>query len=878
MPSEIKLLLTNSAGDYLIHPDPRKAFAFEKGQQFLIQNDIPASKAILTGEQEHAIVTTASNSLPGGPSLAALMQVPFGFASVSRTVMLGLYIPLETVLAESKALGFNVIQVTFVFGLFAVIISLILARILTQPLNLMSKAVSQFELGKPLANLPTQRNDEIGFLAKSFSAMAAKLNQQVAALHASEAQLQTILDNLPLGIWLVSTDGQLHFLNKTFRESLGITNLQHFNDVELVKLLTLDDRIDQHDFPKTRQESLTFTDGHLHLLEITQIKLANQYSPANAMIGIASDITERKQAEEVLRSSEEKLRSMFEMSPLGIALNSMDGRYIEVNKAFSEMVGYSLVELNRMSYWQLTPKEYEQQEAEQLQSLAETGKYGPYEKEYYHRDGNRVSIRLNGVLITDSDDQQYIWSIIEDITQSKHSERLIWHQANFDPLTGLPNRRMFHEHLERELKKANRTKLPLALIFLDLDRFKEVNDTLGHDMGDLLLQDAARRLTSCVRESDIVARLGGDEFTLILGDLDDESRVERIAQNILRKLAEPFQLKNKLAYVSGSIGITFYPNDAQDIDALIRNADQAMYAAKHQGRNRYSCFTSSMQMAALVRMQTTSDLRKALASHQFQLYFQPIVNLITGEILKAEALIRWIHPTRGMVSPNDFIPIAEDIGIINDIGDWVFLEATRQVADWRTRYHPDFQISINKSPVQFFSSEEKHAEWLQHLQQLQLPGQSVVIEITEGLLLDANDDVINRLQVFRDAGIQVSLDDFGTGYSSLAYLKKFNIDYIKIDRSFVNHLAPDSSDMALCEAIIVMAHKLGIKVIAEGIETEQQRDLLLHANCDFGQGFLFSKPLPKDEFDRLLDGHAHLTDLASTHNEFPDQNAVRPMT
>ena len=280
----------------------------------------------------------------------------------------------------------------------------------------------------------------------------------------------------------------------------------------------------------------------------------------------------------------------------------------------------------------------------------------------------------------------------------------------------------------------------------------------------------------------------------------------------------------------------------------------------------------------MIRMQTTSDLRSALAAHEFQLYFQPIANLITGEILKTEALIRWIHPTRGMVSPNDFIPIAEDIGIINDIGDWVFLEATRQLADWRTRYHPDFQISINKSPVQFISSEAKHAEWLQHLQQLQLPGQCVVIEITEGLLLDANDDVANRLRVFREAGIQVSLDDFGTGYSSLAYLKKFNIDYIKIDRSFVSHLAPDSSDMALCEAIIVMAHKLGIKVIAEGIETEQQRDLLLQAHCDFGQGFLFSKPLPPDEFDKLLEEQPRLTDLASTHKAFPDYDAGRRLT
>lgn len=542
------------------------------------------------------------------------------------------------------------------------------------------------------------------------------------------------------------------------------------------------------------------------------------------------------------------------MSPLGIAQNAMDGRFIETNKAFLDIVGYSLDELNTMSYWKLTPPEYQLQEQLQLRTLAETGKYGPYEKEYIHRDGHRVPVRLNGVLITDSDGKQYIWSIVDDITQRKQSEQLIWRQANFDPLTGLPNRRMFHDRLEQELKKAHRTGQSLALIFLDLDRFKEINDTMGHDMGDLLLQDTARRLSGCVRESDTVARLGGDEFTLILGELDDLSSVERIVQNILRKLAEPFQLQDKPAYVSGSVGVTIYPKDGGDSDTLIKNADQAMYAAKHQGRNRYSYFTASMQDAALARMQTASDLRIALGSHQFQLLFQPIVDLADGRILKAEALLRWRHPIRGLVSPTEFIPIAEDIGIITTVGNWVFQEATRQVAYWRSHYHADFQISINKSPAQFFNIEHSHRAWLDHLRYLGISGQCVIIEITEGLLLEANDEVITQLRDFRAAGIQIALDDFGTGYSALAYLKKFAIDYLKIDRSFISHLSPASNDLALCEAIIVMAHKLGIKVVAEGIETEQQRQLLTAAGCDFGQGYLFSQPLAVDEFSRFLAG------------------------
>jgi diguanylate cyclase (GGDEF)-like protein len=390
------------------------------------------------------------------------------------------------------------------------------------------------------------------------------------------------------------------------------------------------------------------------------------------------------------------------------------------------------------------------------------------------------------------------------------------------------------------------------LMLLDLDRFKEVNDTLGHDMGDILLKEGARRLSSCVRGTDTVARLGGDEFTIILSELHDPANVERIAQDILKKLAEPFHLKREVAYVSASIGITLYPNDGASIETLLKNADQAMYASKNQGRNRYNYFIPSMQEAAQNRMRLANDLRGALEADQFSLVYQPIVELATGVIHKAEALIRWQHPNRGEVSPTEFITIAEETGLIIDIGDWVFRETACQVKHWRERHHADFQISINKSPIQFHNKCNSHAAWFEHMQQQGLSGQSIVVEITEGLLLDASTAITDQLLEFRDAGMQVALDDFGTGYSSLSYLKKFDIDYLKIDRSFVSNLAPGSDDMALCEAIIVMAHKLGIKVIAEGVETVQQRNLLSTVGCDYGQGYLFSKPLPAVEFEKLL--------------------------
>jgi diguanylate cyclase (GGDEF)-like protein/PAS domain S-box-containing protein len=562
--------------------------------------------------------------------------------------------------------------------------------------------------------------------------------------------------------------------------------------------------------------------------------------------------TERVEAQsKELCSSEEKLRAMFEMSPLGIARNSMDGRFIEANSALLDMLGYTLNELNSLSYWDITPRDYETQEAEQLESLNKYFRYGPYEKEYINRGGKRFPIRLNGVLVTDSDGEKCIWSIIENITSRKIAENLVYRLAHYDALTGLPNRTLFLDRLEQEIKKSNRSGHALTLLYIDLDQFKEVNDTLGHHVGDALLVDAARRIEACVRESDTVARLGGDEFTVILTKLEDSNHIERVAQSIIQTLTDPFQVGGETVYVSASIGITIYPTDAADAENLLKNADQAMYVAKDGGRNRFSYFTNLLQEKALARSQLIKELRGALASGQFRVYFQPIVELATGAVRKAEALIRWQHPERGIVNPSEFIPLAEEIGLINEIGDWVFRESVHWVKRWNDFCPHGFQVSVNKSPVQFLA-EIYQDDWLDYLRELELPGQCVTIEITEGLLLNATSGVTDKLLRFRDAGIQVSIDDFGTGYSALSYLKKFDIDYLKIDQSFVRDLVTDPSDLALSEAIIVMAHKLGLKVIAEGVETVEQRDLLAIAGCDYVQGFLFSKAIPPEEFEASL--------------------------
>jgi EAL domain-containing protein (putative c-di-GMP-specific phosphodiesterase class I) len=357
--------------------------------------------------------------------------------------------------------------------------------------------------------------------------------------------------------------------------------------------------------------------------------------------------------------------------------------------------------------------------------------------------------------------------------------------------------------------------------------------------------------------------MGGDEFTIVLSEMEDATHLEGLLQKLLQTLSSAFALGGESRYVSASIGVTIYPLDAQGIEELFKNADQALYAAKGAGRNRFSFFTPALQEAAQKRVRLTQDLRLALQQAQFRIVYQPIVQMQTGAITKAEALIRWQHPVHGMVSPAEFIPVAESSGLIVEIGQWVFEQAARQVHHWRHTLSEEFQISINKSPAQFVRNDPLARDWGNTLRTLNLPGSAIVVEITEGLLLDKDDSVAEQLLALGDAGIEVSLDDFGTGYSSLAYLQKFDIDFLKIDQSFVRHLVKGSTDLALCKAIIAMAHALNIRVVAEGVETAEQYELLRQSDCDFAQGYFISRPLPGAELELLIrENQARLTAIA----------------
>jgi diguanylate cyclase (GGDEF)-like protein len=450
--------------------------------------------------------------------------------------------------------------------------------------------------------------------------------------------------------------------------------------------------------------------------------------------------------------------------------------------------------------------------------------------------------------------QQQAYALSREVHDRKAVEQAL-REVNVDRLTGLPNRNVFQDRLDIDIKKSARSGLPLALLFIDLDHFKEINDTRGHDAGDQLLKQVAGRLQGHVRDTDTVARLGGDEFTITLSDLHDVILVTDIAQKICDDLARPFMVGDELAYISASIGITVYPRDATTPGELLRNADQAMYRSKERGRNRFTYFKSSMQDAAQTRMLLSNELRRAVEEQQLEVYYQPIVDMNSGKIRKAEALVRWRHPERGDISPTEFIPIAEHTGLISPIGNWVYDQALAHARAWRAR-DAQLTVNVNVSPVQFYEGDGEHCRrWLSNAEHGGLATvPEMGLEITEGLLLASDPEVLKQLLAFQQAGIKISLDDFGTGYSSLSYLRKFALDFLKIDKSFVYNLEYDAANLALCEAIIVMAHKLGLRVVAEGVETRQQAEVLQRAGCDFGQGYLFGHAMPAHAFEDMLRG------------------------
>ena len=674
-----------------------------------------------------------------------------------------------------------------------------------------------------------------------------------------------LLRNAMIGVYIIQ-DNLFRYANPRFAEIFGYTQAEICGAIgprdliapgEENKVLgAISQRLDG--LAETAHYVFTGLSKDGDRIDLEVFGNRTEFEGRPAIIGMLVDITARCAAERTANEQLNFIGQLIEAIPSPLFFKDEKARYLGCNKAFEAFIMRPRDTIIGRSVFDISPPELAARYHEADKALFDHPGVQTYEASVEATDGMRRDVIFNKATWLHADGSLGgLVGVITDITERKQTEALVWVQANYDPLTGLPNRRLLHDRLGELLKKAHRDHESVAVLYIDLDRFKEVNDTLGHEAGDRLLVDAARRIVGCVRESDTVARQGGDEFTVLLPGLSDRLPLERIADDIIQALDRPFNLGDDLAYVSASIGITFFPQDATSPIDILKNADQAMYHAKDAGRNRFSYFSPAMQENALQRLQLGRDLRSALAEGQLELHFQPILHLASGEVRKAEALLRWNHPTRGQIPPDEFIPVAEELGLIDAIGTWVFERAIATIKHWHGLRPPHgdepcpLQITVNTSPRQFLRGRSLDVLMLR-LEGAGLPGSCIAIEITEGLLLDEQPAVIAQLARLSAAGIQVSIDDFGTGYSAMAYLKRLDIDTLKIDRSFVRDLTTDPGDLAITEAIIAMAHKLDIKVVAEGVETLAQQERLSAAGCDYSQGFLFSRPLPAAAFFELI--------------------------
>lgn len=563
------------------------------------------------------------------------------------------------------------------------------------------------------------------------------------------------------------------------------------------------------------------------------------------------DVSDRKQAEDALLASERRYRHLFERNLAGVYRNSLDGRILDCNDACARIFGYSnreeLIEQGAFdAYFDATLRN------SVLERLKKDKSVTNLEVRLRRRDGTPVWILENVTLIDDEDGQpSCLEGTLIDITDRKIAEQKIEYHAYHDELTGLPNRVLFKDRLTIALGQARRFKRTVAVMFLDLDQFKFVNDTLGHSAGDQLLWGVGERLSNAVREQDTVARLGGDEFTLLLNELNGEDDAVIIAQKILQTIAQPFVLEGQELFLTTSIGIALYPNDGDDAETLLKNADSAMYQAKERGRNTYQLCTPEMNRRAMERMTVQKALRRAFEREDFEVHYQPIVKLSTGDLVGMEALLRWHHPDRGLVDAKEFIEIAEEMRLLLGIGEWVLETACRQVRAWQELSLQPITIAVNLSTRQFHQRD-----MLKTVQRILmttgLSPKMLALEITETTAMSNLDLTLDVLRQAREIGVRLWMDDLGTGQSSLKHLKRFALDRVKIDQSFVRDIPADAGDAAIVSAVIAMGHALGLKVIAEGVESQAQLEFLREQDCEEIQGHFISRPLPPMEMQELL--------------------------
>ncbi|AFJ01624.1 diguanylate cyclase/phosphodiesterase (GGDEF & EAL domains) with PAS/PAC sensor(s) [Methylophaga frappieri] len=740
----------------------------------------------------------------------------------------------------------------------------LISRRIRQPIIELRQAMQSLTADNFQTRLPEQGDfSEFTDVARDFNRFAENTSQLITALDDARARLQSrddyltaLLNSVPEAILTLNATGQIMTTNpaasnvfKTTETLLKGTRLQDF-------LSNSSQSLSEMMMNQEREREFSGIDAQ-GKLKTYWISLSRVESEKMAWVAVVSDISSWKQAKHDLQQITDELDAIFENALVGIAL--LRGHHlVRVNQKFETLFASNRAHLEAQNerVLHISDGAYARF-VEQAYPTLEKGESFQTQIEMQRLNGQTFWCALSGQAVagqgSDAAAGGSIW-LFEDVSIQRQNEERLTRLAHEDSLTGLPNRGVFNDRLEHAIHKLQRKPGRLAVLFIDLDHFKHINDSLGHKAGDNLLCDVGRRIRSCVRESDTLARLGGDEFTVVLEDIDSAQFVGRVADKILAATTLPFMIDNIEVNISPSIGISLYPADGRDADILVRNADAAMYHAKNSGRNNYQFYSAEMNAEASNRLALETSLRHAVEHKEFYLELQPQIDLVSGEVSGAEALLRWHSEQWGQVSPAVFIPVLEDTGLIGTVGEWVLRQACQLFMMHRDQLPPDFIIAVNLSGRQF-----KGGRLLGYVRQLlneiDMPASNLELEITESLLMDNTALAIETLRELSHLGVKLAIDDFGTGYSSLSYLKQFPLNVLKVDRTFISDITTDKDDAAIVGAILAMADSLGLSVVAEGVETAEQLALLKQKHCQRAQGFYFSKSLNIDDFMRYVREH-----------------------
>lgn len=726
-----------------------------------------------------------------------------------------------------------------------------------------------------------------GYLTKPFQAAELRAAIEVAlykaeldrALRKSERWYQAMLRSVADGVVATDRQGAITFMNPAAEEMTGWAaeeaRGQSVRDVVVLSHRNTGRPIESPMLRAMRRQVAVGIDFGTILTARggTRIPIDDSAAPIRdelmgdlGAVMAFRDVGDRLKLEEALRDSEAWFRSTFELAPAGMMLTDPDGCVLQVNHAFCRLVGYGGADLVDRSGQDLTHPDDRDLEQWQLDQLARSALLSvEFEKRMLHASGQEIPVHAGVTVLKRADEPPRFLFQYHDLSRRKEAEARLAHLAHHDLLTGLANRACLHQETQHLIAAAQRQGQRLAVLFLDLDLFKQVNDTLGHEAGDLLLKVIAQRLRGCVRETDCVARLGGDEFVVVLSDIHSAERAGEVAEKVRASVRQTLDIAGREVAVDASIGIALYPDDGEDGPTLLRCADSALYHAKDSGRGQTQFYRPELTERVARRLDLALALRLALENEEFELAFQPVVSVADGRVLAAEALIRWRRPSRELVMPDAFISVAEEIGLIDAIGAWVIDAACRTAAQWPDVDGRAIDVAVNVSPRQFRSPGLVDTI-RDALQRTGLVADRLVVEITEQALLEASDQTESVLARLRALGVRVMIDDFGIGYSSLGYLQRFAPDGIKIDRSFIRDVTVDESDAAIVSAVLAMALRLGLDTVAEGVETDDQLAFLRREGCSTCQGYLFAPAMPPAGFLQWLDARIAPTQARSTQH------------